>query len=523
MLFDNKPNLTGNRKTNLTGKETIKLFKDKQYFMKDYRLNDTVCKAMFFDGVNEDFLITPSSNFNFNWTDSFSIALWIYPTYDTPTSTFPGISKFSWLTPRGWFFTVANHLSPALPSRLRFQLRADSSPNYLSVSSNLPVSMDQWNHIAVTYDGSGTDAGVTFYINGLASIKPNFPDPGSSSISSGSILTSEPVTIGSIPSIPRYARDYIESARVWSLQLSANDIKDLYSRTTVPRPSALLLDVDFTKGTYDGTTWTIPDKTSLNTVVSRNMEADDLKIVPICPGTVVCKSLDFDGINEYLNCTNNTAFDFDYGDSFSIETWVKFDDLSSFSFLVSKWLTTVVSPQDADAYFTGTNGNKFTFRMFNSGGAAEGIIVDSNISLFTGTWYHLVATYDGTDGSGVNLYVNNISDSTVLRSNPVGTVVNTEPLQIGGQYTYFTNGQIAKVRVWSAELTPIEVSTMWNGGKIQENPVQSASLVLDTSISFASYATDVSNQFYQVPDLSGTVALITSTNIEQIDLLTECP
>ena len=126
------------------------------------------------------------------------------------------------------------------------------------------------------------------------------------------------------------------------------------------------------------------------------MEADDLKVVPVCPGTVVCKSLDFDGVNEYLNCTNNTAFDFDYGDSFSIETWVKFNDLSSFGFLVSKWLTTVVSPLNADAYLTGTNGNKFTFRMFSTGGGTEGIIVDSNISLSTGTWYHLVATYDGT-------------------------------------------------------------------------------------------------------------------------------
>jgi hypothetical protein len=176
-------------------------------------------------------------------------------------------------------------------------------------------------------------------------------------------------------------------------------------------------------------------------------------------------NFDFDGIDDYIDCTNNSAFDLDYGDSFSILTWVKFSDLTGFGFLVSKWLTTVVSPLDARAYFTGTNGNKFTFRMFNSGGATQGILVDSNVSLITGKWYHLVATYDGSNANGVNLYIDTEISNNILRSNPVGTVLNTEPLQIGGQYTFFTGGQIANVKIYNREITQDEVLYNYNALK----------------------------------------------------------
>jgi hypothetical protein len=176
-------------------------------------------------------------------------------------------------------------------------------------------------------------------------------------------------------------------------------------------------------------------------------------------------SLDFDGVDDYVDSTNNSAFDLDYGDSFTIESWVNFNSLIGFGFIVSKWLTTVVSPLDARAYFTGTNGNKFTFRMFNSGGVTEGIIVDSNISLNTNTWYHLVATYDGSNASGVNLYINNTISNNILRSNPVGTVLNTEPLQLGGQYIFFSDTKISNVKIYNRELSQPEITKNYNALK----------------------------------------------------------
>lgn len=235
----------------------------------------------------------------------------------------------------------------------------------------------------------------------------------------------------------------------------------------------------------------------------------------IAPPLVTCRSLVFDGVNEYIDCTNNAVFDFGIGNSYSIETWVKFNDLTGFRFLVSKWLT--VLPADAQAYFVGTNGDKFTFRMF--AGNTTGLIIDSNISLVTGQWYHLMSTYDGsTNASGANLYINNVSDKNVIRDNLSGNIVNSEPLQIGGQLNFYTAATIAKARVWNVELTAADVNTQYNGGTIQNTPAQSANLIVDTDINNATFGAQ-----WSIPDLTGFTTGYTSVNMEDVDRVDECP
>lgn len=473
------------------------------------------CNSLLFDGVNEDLLVTPSSNFNFEWTDSWSIDGWIFPRSST-VGIHIALAKWDISLPRGWFFTILGFTS-SLSGALRLQLRQAAS-GHLDAYSNTGVVFDQWNHVAVTYDGSGTNAGITFYVNGVATSKPNLTQTPSSSgpITSGTIINSEPVTINSIPDNGNWAVDYLQSMRVWDVVLTPSEILELTNKTSVPQGTNLILDLDVSRSTFNGSEWEVPDQTGNNTVVSRNMESDDL--TSQCPLDFALKSLSFDGVNEYLNCSNNTAFDFDYGDSFSIETWVKFDDLSSFGFLVSKWLA--VPPADALAYFLGTNGNKLTFRFFDNGGGTSGIIVDSLISLNVGEWYHLVATYDGSsNANGINLYINNTVSNNIIRNNATGSVLNTEPLQIGGQDTFFTNGQIAKVRVWNVELTPVEVTKQWNDGKIIKEPVQKTNLVLDTNIQLSKF---ISSDFI-IPDSAGVIDSTTSVNMEAQDLLPDAP
>ena len=233
------------------------------------------------------------------------------------------------------------------------------------------------------------------------------------------------------------------------------------------------------------------------------------------PSEVVCKSLSFDGVNEYIDCTNNAAFDFGIGNAFSFETWIKFDSLSGAGFIVSKW--TRPTPTDIRAYTFGTNGTKLRYSFFSSNTSA--IILESTINLMTGVWYHLVSTYDGSGGaSGVKLYINNVENSTIIRDDLFGVTTNTEPLQIGGQDTFFTAGQIAKARVWNVELTASDVNAQYNGGTIQTSPVQSGNLVVDTDINNAVFGTQ-----FNIPDLTGITGGYTSVNMEDGDLLTECP
>ena len=233
------------------------------------------------------------------------------------------------------------------------------------------------------------------------------------------------------------------------------------------------------------------------------------------PENEVCKSLSFDGVNEFINCTNNSAFNFNPGNSFSFESWVKFDNLSGARFIISK--LTRPTPTDIRAYTFGTNGTKLRFGFFSSNTTL--IAVESTTNLITGVWYHLAATYNGSaDANGVKLFINNVENSAIIRNNLSGVTTNTEPLQIGGQGTFFTAGQIAKARVWNVELTPAEVNTQYNGGTIQQSPVQSGNLVVDTDINNATFGTE-----FNIPDLTGITAGYTSVNMEAGDILNDCP
>lgn len=233
---------------------------------------------------------------------------------------------------------------------------------------------------------------------------------------------------------------------------------------------------------------------------------------------VLCKSLSFDGINEYIDCSNNSAFDFNRTDPFSFETWVKFDTLTGFNFLVSK--TEFGGVPVARGYYLSTDGNQLKFIFFNTN--ANLFSTQSVQTVSTGVWHHVIMSYDGSSsGSGVNFYLDGtllttsiITDN--LTSDPTTTTV---PLQIGGQNTSFLTGDIAKTRIWNTELTAGDVTTMYNGGVIQETPVKSANLILDLDIPTATW----NGTEYGITDLSSTNATCITSNMDVVDLVDDCP
>ena len=180
-----------------------------------------------FDGVDDDILLTPPTDFSFQWTDSWSIDGWVFPR-SSSVGVYITLAKWDNSIPRGWFFTILG-FAAGFSGSLRFQLRPGAS-GYLDAYSNTGVVFDQWNHVAVTYDGSGTNAGVTFYINGVATSKPNFtPALGGGPITSGTIINSEPVTINSIPDLGLYAVDYLQSMKVYNKELSTSEVLQNYN------------------------------------------------------------------------------------------------------------------------------------------------------------------------------------------------------------------------------------------------------------------------------------------------------
>jgi len=246
------------------------------------------CNSLRFDGVNEDLLVTPTTNFNFQWTDAWSIEAWIY----VPSTSGLKFAFSKWrggATSKGWFFMVIGAGSPSFTGVLRLQLRQAAS-GYIDAYSTSSVNFDQWNHVAVTYDGSGTNAGITFYINNVASAKPNILSTlgsgtpiGSGSISSGTIQTTEPTTVNSLVAAGNWALSDLESTKVYNAELTAADVSDLYFKTSIPKNQNLILNLNAAGSVFNGTEWEVPDVTGNNTAISRNMEVSNLVTKTICP------------------------------------------------------------------------------------------------------------------------------------------------------------------------------------------------------------------------------------------------
>ena len=232
-----------------------------------------------------------------------------------------------------------------------------------------------------------------------------------------------------------------------------------------------------------------------------------------CPnsGPVTCKSLNLDGVNEYIDCTNNAAFNQDFNTAFSVSTWVKFDTISLNMALVSKFNPTPKGWQ------LRVNNSKIGLFLKHATSAPNQILSNGTTIITTGQWYHLAATYDGSNTlQGMKLYVNGISEVVTGVPNSVtGTFQNTEPLLLG----QITNGNLASARMWKTELSAAEILEEYNSGEIKNLPVRANNLILNTNINCATW----NGAAFEIPDLTGTTAGYISVNSEEEDLKTDCP
>jgi len=489
------------------------------------------CNSLTFDGVNEDLLVTPSSNFNFQWTDTWSIEAWIY----APST---GNLKFAFskwkgpgLTARGWFFMCLGYNpAAALQGTLRFQLRQASS-GYIDAYSTSTINFDEWNHIVVTYDGSGTNAGITFYINGAATAKPNILSTlgsgtpiGSGSISSGTIQTTEPVTIQSLVDNGTWADGNLESTKVYNVELTAADVTELYAKTSIPQNQNLLLDLNVGRSVFNGTEWEVPDVTGLNTVISRNMEVEDL--VTNCPiiQPLPCYSLDFDGVNEYVNCTDNNAFSFGGGGSdspFSMSVWLKMDNATN-----CRMMSKFISAGGREYWFGTTSDNTVLFALYNSFSDFRFVYIKSTLPLSANAWYNVTVTYDGRGGltafDGQEIYVNGQlqSKTTFINGNYSAMSNKSAPLEIGAITSLgdYANAKFAGARMWNVELSASEALAYYNETN-STTSIQASAIVVDADFN----ASVFNGSEFNIPDPTGITSGYTSVNMEIEDKLEDCP
>jgi hypothetical protein len=188
-------------------------------------------------------------------------------------------------------------------------------------------------------------------------------------------------------------------------------------------------------------------------------------VVPVSDGAAF-----FDGTDDYVEIADSDDFSFGDGSTdsaFSISAWVKMVDATDFTIAHKgefsndiEWrFGTYGATDDKIKLICGddSGGTQYIGRKYDA----------TALTSYEGSWIHLAGTYSGSGASsGIKLYLNGVQVDDVNYEGAGASYTamenQGEPVQIGRYETYYTDGYICNVGLWSRVLTPAEIkSIMW--------------------------------------------------------------
>jgi len=164
------------------------------------------------------------------------------------------------------------------------------------------------------------------------------------------------------------------------------------------------------------------------------------------------------------------------------------------------------------------------FLLYGNNGSVTLTGVTGNSILTTGDWHHLVFTSDGTGlDTGLEIYHNDVQLTKSSAGNNVntGTMLNASTyLTIMNYTSQYTDGRVRSVRMWSDRvLSAGNVNALWNANTYNPNPPHPTDLIADYDMAAAVW----NGLRFDVADGSGVTAGLTSENMEEDDLVDDCP
>lgn len=171
-------------------------------------------------------------------------------------------------------------------------------------------------------------------------------------------------------------------------------------------------------------------------------------------------ALNFDGVNDYINITDNSVLDL--SGNMTVSAWVKAANTTNKQHIVSRW----GNPYNYQLFTNGdcTGGTAFGFSMYNGAtryDACANTTVNTNWHFVTGTF----------DGSNVRIYVDSVlKQTTPTTGSPQYS--GTVNLHIGADSTpgNFFNGIIDDVRIYNIALNQQQIQNAM-GNSVAPSPI----------------------------------------------------
>lgn len=165
-------------------------------------------------------------------------------------------------------------------------------------------------------------------------------------------------------------------------------------------------------------------------------------------------SLQFDGVNDYVNCGNDPSLNIT-GTAITLEAWIY-----PTSFTTEVWRGNIINKNGSgeNGYMIRVgNGGQVNFNIGSTGwnelNTATGVVT-------LNTWHHVAGVYDGTE---MRIYVNGTLQASAPETVNIGVTTLNLLLGEDPQWTgrYFP-GRIDEARVWNVARTEAEIQAGMN-------------------------------------------------------------
>jgi len=211
---------------------------------------------------------------------------------------------------------------------------------------------------------------------------------------------------------------------------------------------------------------------STNTAYDRSGQGNNGTIHGAKPAIgKVGQALEFDGINDYVDCGNGPSLDIT--DAITVEAWVKSDTNKN---------GRIVSKHGGGSYgwMLSQRGSDIEWRISTTGSDWNGGFTSPS-SFKINAWYHIAATYDG---SYMRVYIDGVEDTGGDFPVDLTGSINIAPAstqigrcELGGD---IFSGVIDEVRIYNRALSAEEIAEHYRAGarKFKIDPTKSGKTII---------------------------------------------
>lgn len=326
-------------------------------------------------------------------------------------------------------------------------VRANSGAVTTTENSTTTLSLNVWQHVAVSVQQSGT----VIYING--SPDGTFSNTPFTTNNTGSFdIGMNEYASGATQA---FTNGSIDQVRIFNRVITANEVTTLYGETSASSTksttdifadsSALALyefegNANDTGGTYNGTATNVVyneyDGTASNVTYSTGKFG---------------QAAVFNGSSSYIDLGNNSS---NNNSTFSVSLWFNTSGHSSTATLINNG----GANSQETGYFLGLLSSGYL--RFNSTGVGS---IDGSVNYADGNWHNVVMTLNN---GAYNIYVDG-NTTPVISGTGAFTTTATRPTWIG-KFSHSTanieywDGKIDQVRIYDKAISAADVTTLYN-------------------------------------------------------------